>query len=77
MSDLDEEYDDEIRKACEMVHVDKQIAPLRPPSFWAKFRCLNCGQCITLQLPRGTLVRNEPCPNCGVSPKRLQESELC
>jgi hypothetical protein len=34
-------------------------------SYSIGFKCRNCGETGTLEVPKGTRVEDMPCPNCG------------
>ena len=35
------------------------------------FKCRNCGETGSLNIPKGTKVEDIPCPNCGVKTLEL------
>lgn len=44
----------------------------RALSYEIRISCLNCGQVHLAELPKGTLGRDSVCPNCGCTPRQIE-----
>lgn len=37
-----------------------------------EFKCLNCFWMGAVDIKRGSLITNQPCPNCGCTPAQIE-----